>query len=190
VGTAALIISILFVPLSIAQTYLYPLAWLWPIVAWSQLGSRQARHGAVDVLFSVPHPLVRQLPMEWGAGVVIGAILVSTMAARLIAAGDTTMVFGLAASLLAIPALALATGAWTGSGRLFELLYLIAWYVGPWQHVALLDYAATTPAASAAHFPGAVVLVAAILVAIAVVGRARQLGGAPDVFRFAPARRA
>jgi hypothetical protein len=175
-GAAGLIVSVWLVPFPVARGYLYPLAWLWPIVAWSQLGSRQVRHGVEDVVFSVPHPLARQLPMEWGAGVAVGAVLVSTMVARLVGNGSGASVLGLASSLLAVPALAVAVGAWTGNGRLFELLYLIAWYVGPWQHVPLLDFAATTPDASVARQPTAVLVLGAVLLGVAALGRARGLG--------------
>jgi hypothetical protein len=39
-----------------------------------------------------------------------------------------------------VPSLALMLGVWSGSSRMFEILYLLLWYAGPLNKVPFLDY--------------------------------------------------
>jgi hypothetical protein len=68
-----------------------------------------------------------------------------------------------------IPALALACGTWTRSPRLFEVIWLLVWYVGPVNRVPGLDVVRTrSPLVISAWFAAA-----AALLALASAGRAR-----------------
>jgi len=74
-----------------------------------------------------------------------------------------------------VPALAIACGSLTGGRKLFEILYLLLWYIGPLNHVAGLDY---TGAAGAAAPWGPMLgfaLGAGILLAVAWTARKRAL---------------
>jgi len=76
---------------------------------------------------------------------------------------------------LFIPTLALALGVWSGGGKLFEVIYLLLWYLGPMQHVPGMDYLGALPATVRAGTP-VVYLVATVLLGVAaVVGRGRRL---------------
>ena len=78
-------------------------------------------------------------------------------------------------AVLFIPSLALAAGVWTGSGKLFEVLYLFLWYAGPLNRIPFLDFIGTSDASvrgGAAIGFGATTL---LLLAAAVVGRRRAL---------------
>ena len=115
-------------------------AWIWPILIWSALGTREARQGTSQLVFSTPHPLRRQLPACWLAGVAIALLTGLGPALRLAAAGNSS---GLAAWLTAgffIPTLALALGVWSGSRKLFEVTYVLLWYAGPVNRISPLDY--------------------------------------------------
>jgi hypothetical protein len=43
-----------------------------------------------------------------------------------------------------IPALAVGLGAMSGSGKLFEVIYLLLWYAGPISHARSLDFTGAT----------------------------------------------
>jgi hypothetical protein len=95
---------------------------------------------------------------------------------RLLAAGDFPAVFAVAAAALFIPSWALASGVWSGGGKMFEAVYLMAWYLGPINHQPSLDFMATTDAAIAVRSPPMLLLIAGALFVGALLGRRRQFG--------------
>jgi hypothetical protein len=126
------------------------------------------------VLFSSPRPLVRQLPALWCAGVLVAAGLASGILARLLLAGDFHAFLAVGVGALLIPSLALACGIWSGGSKLFEAVYIMAWYVGPMQHAAPMDFMGTTDMAIAVKSPLVLLLLAGVLFGGAVLGRRRQ----------------
>lgn len=159
-----------------ARAHLLPCLWVWPVFLWSAMGTRESRFRTDQVLFSSPRPLVRQLPALWVAGVLVTTGLASGILLRLLAAGDFPAVLAVAAAALFIPSWALASGVWSGGGKMFEAVYIMAWYLGPINHQPSLDFMATTDAAIAARFPVVLLLIAGALFVGALLGRRRQLG--------------
>lgn len=162
--------------LAFARAYLLPWLWVWPVFLWSAMGTRESRFRTDQVLFSSPRPLVRQLPALWFAGVLVTTGLASGILLRLLAAGDFPAVFAVAAAALFIPSWALASGVWSGGGKMFEAVYLMAWYLGPINHQPSLDFMATTDAAIAVRSPPMLLLIAGALFVGALLGRRRQFG--------------
>ncbi len=162
---AALSVACAFTPMWLARGWLLPFAWIWPLTVWSSLGARERQHGTEALVFSAPHGLARQLPAMWLAGVLVAVVMGAGVAFRLLAAGDLPGAGTWAVGALFIPSLALAAGVWTGSGKLFEVLYLLLWYAGPMQHVPFLDF--TGESRTAPWFAGA----ALVLLASATLGR-------------------
>jgi hypothetical protein len=165
----ALIVGGLASPPAVSRGFLIA-AWIWPILIWSALGTREARQGTSQLVFSTPHPLRRQLPACWLAGVAIALLTGLGPALRLLAAGNGS---GLAAWLtgaIFIPTLALALGVWSGSSKLFEVVYTLLWYAGPANQIGPLDYMGVA-GGSASVF----LLCTVALAALAVAGRKRQI---------------
>ncbi len=67
---AGLIIASAAVPDPSARGMLLGCAWIWPILLWSSMGIREVQHQTHQLLFSAPHPISRQLPAVWLAGLV------------------------------------------------------------------------------------------------------------------------
>jgi hypothetical protein len=168
-------IASLFAPIGPVRSVILPLAWLWPILRWSALGTREARHGTDGLVFSAARPLSRQLPAVWAAGVLLAVITGGAALARFILAGDWIGAGAWAVGALFIPTLALALGVWSGSSKLFEIIFLIFWYLGPMQRVAALDYLGAVPQAVKAGMPLAYLAATVLLGLAAVAGRKRQL---------------
>lgn len=146
------------------------LAWIWPLVLWSGMGCREARHHAAELILSAPYPITGQLPAAWLAGVLATAVTgvgVGLHAARI---GDMTGLTLWAGAVVFVPSLALAAGVWSGSARLFEVLYLLIWYLGPMNKLSGLDYVGGSPA-TAATFAA----LAGVLITVAAVGRLRSM---------------
>lgn len=171
----ALIPACLFAPLEVARAMLFPLAWIWPILKWSPLGTREVQHGTDQLLYSSPSPVWRQLPAVWFAGVLISAATGSGMALRWWLSGDTAAIVSWLVGAMFIPSMALCCGSLTGSSKLFEILYLLLSYAGPFNGVAALDYMGATDDAVRTGMAWNYLAVAAALLAVSVVARRVRL---------------
>lgn len=175
VGAATLIALCLLLPVDIARGYLFSVAWLWALPAWTALGSRETRHHTEQLIFSTAHPLVRQVPMQWLAAVLIALLTASGMFARFIIISDWTGLLTLLVGAVFIPSLALAAGAWTGNSRLFEVIYVGLWYIGAINHVSALDFMGASGNAGALFIPLVYTVLAIVLLCLAFGGRRHQL---------------
>ncbi|QBD74862.1 hypothetical protein EPA93_02170 [Ktedonosporobacter rubrisoli] len=173
--TLLLNVAMLIVPPAIARGAFYPLAWIWPLFIWSGLGSREMRFRTNQLVFSTAHPLLRQFPMQCLAAVLCTLLMASGMLFRFLLLGDLTGLLVLLVGALFIVSLAIVAGIWVGNGRLFEFIYLAWWYVGPMNHLSPLDYMGTEPASSAGLRTLAYLLLAALFLVLAFIGRKRQL---------------
>ncbi len=170
-AAAGLIVAGLLAPIDGVRQAVLPLAWIWPILIWSPLGNRESRHATSELLFSAPHPIGRQLPAAWLAGVLVAMAVGGGVGVRFLATGDLRALGAWLAGAMFIPAMALALGVWSGSSKLFEALYLLLWYIGPLNRTAEMDYLGAT-----GHNRPLVWLAAtAALAAAAAVGRRWQL---------------
>ncbi len=176
-GVAVLVLGGLFSPLAEARSGWLVAAWIWPLALWSGLGVRELRYRTQQIIFSSAHPLLRQFPATWMAGFAMTALIGGGVAVRLLAAGDWSGLTGWLAGALFIPSLALALGVWSGSGRLFEVVYIVLWYIGPLQGAKApgMDFLGATDASVAAGTPERFLAAAGVLLIVALAGRWRQL---------------
>ncbi|HUU47066.1 MAG TPA: hypothetical protein VM118_15165, partial [Acidobacteriota bacterium] len=140
IGLLGLIAAQLATPWSEARQFISPVAWLWPILIWSSMGIREHRRSVNEIVFSAPHPLRRQLPAVWIAGVAVALFATSGMGLRTIIAGEAYRTVAWLAGAVFVPSLALALGTWSRTSRLFEIIYLFWWYIGPANAVGPADY--------------------------------------------------
>lgn len=166
-----------FLPLDVALGYLFPVAWLWTLPIWSGLGSQEKRHYTEEPIFSTAHPLVRQLPMQWLAGVVIVLFTASGMIVHFVFMSDWPGLLALGVGAAFVPALALAAGIWTGNSRLFEVVFVALWYVGTINHLPALDFMGATNTNSMLCIPLAYALAAAVLLSLAFIWKAAAAPG-------------
>jgi hypothetical protein len=172
-----LLIAQFVAPLEIARGPLLAVAWIWPILIWSALGTREARFGTEQLLFSCARILPRQLPAAWIAGVVVAALTGLGAAVRLALAGQRAGLLAWAAGAMFVPSLALALGIWSGAGKFFEGLYTALWYVGPMNRVPGLDFTGSSSGSNSVRDAVLYLCVAAILLGAAFFRRAGQLRG-------------
>jgi ABC-type transport system involved in multi-copper enzyme maturation permease subunit len=149
-GAVGWIVACAASPAAVAVQWLLPLAWIWPLLIWSELGTCAQRHGMTTILGSAPRPLARQLPSAWLATALVTLALAGGALVSLARAGDFISMLGISGTAMLIPALALALGRWSGSPRLFEIVYLLLWY-GALNGVPGLTAAPTDPATLAVY---------------------------------------
>jgi hypothetical protein len=170
---AGLNVAGVLLPVESARLYLLPAAWILPLALWSTLGTREVRHNTDQLIFSTPYPLSRQFPLIWLAGVAVALAAGAGVAVNLILAGDWLHLLAWGTGALFIPTLALTLGVWSGSNKLFEVVYMLWWYAGPINHMENLDFIGTSlalPMRRVLDYG----LFTLLLFALAVVGRRKQ----------------
>lgn len=114
-----------------AQSLAVGLAWIWPMLQWSQLGTRETVYATEQFVYPTVHPIRRQFVAQWLAGVLLALASAGGSLVHWTVAGNLTGVDGVLAGAIFVPTLALACGALSGTTRLFEIAYLVLWYLGP-----------------------------------------------------------
>ncbi|WP_423746752.1 hypothetical protein V5735_21705 (plasmid) [Haladaptatus sp. SPP-AMP-3] len=120
-----------------------PFAFVWPLFVWSAIGVRTVHHRLTALVLSSRYP-IRQLVAEWVAGVVLAMALGSGAVVLFAVTGQTGILLGYASAVLFAPSLAVAAGIWSRSSTLFELSYLLLWYVGVLNGAPPIDFVGTT----------------------------------------------
>jgi len=157
VVAAGLWIATLASPLK-EQSIALGLAWLWPILTWSQMGTRESLNDTEGFVFPSMHPLRRQFAAMWVAGILLALVTGSGSLLHWAVAGNAIAAAAVIAGAVFVPTLALACGAASNTSRLFEIVYLVLWYVGPMNGAPGVDFTAVNGMGMAAV--GSVVLAA------------------------------
>jgi hypothetical protein len=173
-AAGALIITGLL-PLSVARGMMLPLAWFLPVLVWSKLGTREARHRTDQLVFSSAHSLERQLPAVWLAGVLLAVVTGSGVALNLAIHGEWPGVLAWVVGALFIPSLALCLGVWTGSSKSFEFIYTLLWYIGPINQIEPLDFMGALPGSVEAGIWQLYLVITVVLFGLAFIGRKWQI---------------
>ncbi|MGB3703320.1 MAG: ABC transporter permease subunit [Anaerolineales bacterium] len=155
----------------ITRQIVLPIAWVWPVLVWSGLGNREIHNNVQQMTFSSASPLWRQLPAQWLAGFMVTFLLGIGAFLRFTMDGDTTGMLAFLSGAIFIPSLALTSGVWSGSSKLFEIIYILIWYMGPLNRVLELDYSG----AHSSGRPGFFIPLSLVLLVMAFVRRARQV---------------
>jgi hypothetical protein len=172
IGAAGLIVGQLVSPEPEVRSGFLLAAWIWPILLWSQMGCREARHLTSTLIFSCAGSLSRQLPALWTAGVLVALFTGGGVGFRSFLGADWHSLAAWFAGALFIPSFALALGIWSGSSKAFEAIYTVWWYVGPAHQIPGLDFMGTTPASSR---PALYAVAALACLAAAYFGRRSRL---------------
>lgn len=155
----------------ITRQIILPITWVWPILIWSAIGNREIHNNVQQMTFTSASPLMRQLPTQWLAAFIVTLIISLGAIMRFTIAGDMVGLLALFSGAIFIPSLALASGVWSSSSKLFEILYMAIWYIGPLNNVPVLDYIGSHGNGRPEFF---IPLSIALIIA-AFIGRARQL---------------
>lgn len=122
----ALAVVAAIVPTSTVANPLLPLAWLWPVLIWSRLGTQRFTHLVDPLIISAPAGW-RRLLAEWAAGALLAAVVGLVPLVRFAAAGEYASVTRWLAAVAFIPTLALALGTISRGPRLFQAVYVVIW---------------------------------------------------------------
>ena len=172
---AGLLIAQFAAPLEISRGPLLATAWIWAILIWSAMGSRESRFSTRSLLFSCANILPRQLSACFLAGVTVAILAGAGAGIRLLLTGNSSGLLAWFAGTLFLPSLALALGVWSGTGKPYEGLLTAIWYVGPMNHTPGLDFTGTASGPLVIHYAFVYIAMSVALLAFAFVMRSRQL---------------
>ncbi|MBE0671559.1 MAG: ABC-2 transporter permease [Anaerolineales bacterium] len=150
------------------------LAVLWPVIAWSAMGTREEQFDTTKLLFSAVDPIKSQLLATWLSGVLLGLIATLGVSLRMVIEGQAGFILAFWVAALFIPSLALGLGSVSGSPRLFEAVYLIWWFLGV-NGVKPMDFMQGSWDAVSLLWVSIYLLLAMIFFSLALAGRWRRL---------------
>ncbi|HVO56885.1 MAG TPA: hypothetical protein VMT51_04230 [Dongiaceae bacterium] len=171
-----LLIAQIASPLS-ATGVVLGVAWVWPVLVWSGLGTREKTRGTQQVVFSCPEILARQFPAAWIAGILVALLCGAGAGVKLALAGDLHGLSGWLAGAIFVPSLALFLGVWSGTSKFFEGLYMALWYVGPMHHTPRIDFTGSASGANAVRYALLYFALSAALFVMAWLRRRVQING-------------
>jgi hypothetical protein len=171
-GAAVIVIGSLASPVEYSRGAWLIAAWIWPVLLWSQMGTREATYNTSALIFSSQGALQRQMPALWAAGALVTWLIGAGAGVRILLAGDSHALLAWVVGGVFIPSLALAFGVWSGRSKAFEAVYTAWWYVGPLHHVRGMDFAGTTANSAT---PAAYLLAGAALLLTAYAGRRARI---------------
>jgi hypothetical protein len=125
-GALAVAVVAAIAPTSAVANPLLPLAWLWPVLIWSRLGTQRFTHQVDPLIVSAPAAW-RRLLAEWLAAALLTAAVGLLPLVRFVAAGEYASVTRWLAAVAFIPTLALALGTLSRGPRLFQAVYVVIW---------------------------------------------------------------
>jgi len=175
VGAIGLLIASAAIPSAEGRGAALAFAWIWPVLLWSSMGVRETRDQTYQLIFSAPHPIARQIPAVWLAGVLLALLCAGGFGLRLLLAGNLRGTMAWLIGALFIPAAALALGVWSGSGKPFEILFTLFWYIGPLHAMPPLDFMGSAPVTATTHYPLVYLALTGVFMLAAIAGRKRQL---------------
>ncbi|GAA2611990.1 ABC transporter permease [Streptomyces tubercidicus] len=120
-------VSQMVTPATGVTRILLPLAWIWPVLIWSRLGTQRHEHGVEALLGAYPAARRRVLA-EWGAGLLLTAVAGIGPALRMVTGSDGPGLLHWFLGALFIPSFALVLGTLSRTHRLFQAAYLPLWY--------------------------------------------------------------
>lgn len=97
------------------------------------------------------------------------------VALNMIFHGDLIGLVAWIAGALFIPSFALCLGVWTGSSKVFEFLYTLLWYVGPFNKIEPLDFMGASPGSVVEGYWQSYLVITIILLGVTFVGRKWQI---------------
>lgn len=177
--TLGLFIATVFSPLSLAHRGLLPILWFCQILIWSKLGSREIASRSNQYIFSAAYPIKRQMPASLCAAALIALVLASPVILRSLIAGNLYSIYAIIVGAFFLPTFAMASGVWTGSGKLFEVTYTILWFgimnnmMG--QGIPFIDYIGSMEESQALGVANVFLVITMVFLVFAVLGRKRQI---------------
>ncbi|WP_235533172.1 hypothetical protein [Paenibacillus sp. Leaf72] len=173
---AALVMIVLglVLPIESLTAYVVPFTWLLPILIWSTMGTNETDYRTHSLIFTAVHPVRNTFIGLWLAGIIVAYLTGSGALIHFLIAGEWESLKAMVVGGIFIPTLAVALGIWSGNGKLFQVVFMLLWYLGPLNKWEAVDFIGSTPQGLDRGVYVYYLLATIILLILAVMGRARQ----------------
>jgi len=141
--SAGVWIAMLFAPLWIAHSYLLPVIWFLQVTRWSELVTKEQTNRLHYFTWSSYKPLLRMLPAQILAGVLLAIALALPVIVRCLISSDIYSVINILVGAIFIVLLAVCLGIVSGGEKLFEIVFFMITYAAT-QKIPTLDYVGAT----------------------------------------------
>lgn len=165
----------LLLPIESVLRFVLPFTWVWPVLIWSAMGTNETYYRTHQLIFTAVHPVRNQFIALWVAGIVFTYLTGIGAMIHFLVGGEWGNVTALAVGGLFIPTLAVASGIWSGSGKLFQFVFMLLWYLGPVNKWSMMDFMGTSPGAVERGVYWYYLLATIVLFFLALIGRVRQV---------------
>ena len=139
------------------------------------MGTNEAYYRTHQLIFTAVHPVRNQFIVLWLAGIIVAYLTGSGVMIHCIIAGEWESLMAMAVGGLFIPTLAVALGIWSGSGKLFQMVFMLMWYLGPLNKWDVMDFMGASQQSLDRGLFLYYLLATIILLMLAVIGRVRQV---------------
>ena len=113
-----------FSPMDTVRSALFVLAFVWMLPVFSKMGCLEHQTGILTILRTIPSAPVRQAFSCWCTGLAVSLITGLPVLARLLFSANPIDFISALVFTFFIPSAALFFGEWTGTNRVFEVLFL------------------------------------------------------------------
>jgi hypothetical protein len=142
----------------------FPFLLILPLAIWSEMGFQERFFNVHPVLYATNLNLARHALVSWGAALVLVLMMMSGLVVKAIWLKDGHLLLIVLAAAGLAPAVALASGAASGSRRPFEAVFALCWYAGPVEDYYLFAQLYFTPYTRLAGLAVATIGASALLV--------------------------
>jgi hypothetical protein len=146
-------ISMFFAPINISSVFLLPALWFLQVTRWSELATKEKTNRLHYFTFASYKPLLRMLPSQILAGVLLALMLALPLMLRYAFVGNVYPIINIITGALLIVLLAVCLGILTGGKKLFEVAFFMLTYAVI-NKIPLADYTGALPEHHTIAFTG------------------------------------
>ncbi len=148
IGLVALNIIQLFISVELLINIILPISWLWCALVISQLGQIEQQANTFELIAYSRKTLIRSSLASYFSAYVLLILVSLGGIIRFTAMAEWPLLMQLSIAIAFTVALAYFCGTFSGSRRMFEVLYPAIWYLGPIQAALYVDFFGVNSAAS------------------------------------------
>ncbi|WP_351008460.1 hypothetical protein [Shewanella sp. S1-58-MNA-CIBAN-0166] len=130
----------LFISQDLLLSIFLPISWLWCVLVISQLGQLEKQSNTVELMtYSKQSPILQSLASYSAAWMLLGLASMGSVL-RFTGGAEWLLLVQLIIAISFTVSLAYFCGTFTGTKRMFEVLYPALWYMGPIQAALYVDF--------------------------------------------------
>lgn len=170
-----LIVAGLSAPIDAVKSYILPITWIWPVFIWSKIGVSEKKYGTEQYIYCCNNFNIIQYLILWISGVILSLLTACGVCVNLLMKGDILGVLAILVGAAFISALALVLGIWTGKPKLFEIIYMILWYIGPINRTPEFDYMGSMSMTIEKGMPFVFLVLTLVFLVFGYIGRIKRI---------------